>query len=1079
MSLVCLAAWAQPQAAMMHPPLETAFLVELADRMFARGEYAEAQNLIARLEKVEPQNPAVQQLSAKLKGRADRVQEGINQTPAPAGTLLPSTPVVPPVPAVSARDIASDIELIQNNIQRHERRNRDLEFLVRNLVQENDILARTLAKRNRDYLTLLKKVYGEGAELPELNITTDVERTQAIMNSYQDQLVDRDRQLIASNQELSRIDREIAQINNSLKAAPESTVREQTAPAPSLSTVPFRQVTSQTASSSSMPVAAVPADVSRDVALKEKRDHLVDKSIEVLDKARELRSMQNDMAKFSDSLQEADAKYAAAVKEYDEKLKDIKSEWAQDKTRQQDEINKLKEQLSTKSAELDAMQGKIAAQTPALNEHKKDLALKDESIAKVDASILEKDKEIIALKDVIKDKDKAIAQHKKLIVEKEETIEAKGKELAEIKGFVTVKDGQIAEQKTKIVEQDETLQFVDEKTRDLQKRVYKIRQSLADGDRALDALKALVARLKSRAGSMPSSSQDNEFKAELDQLKEQIDAMMQSLHDKEEMIARLRARAQSAPVEQTDNPALRNQLTESKSQLGNARRSLEDKELAFDKLQSQIMEYERAFSEQEEEIAGYKTTIAELEEKLQDVDTHADQMAGLQAKIDEYQGRFDSQNETLTRQKEMMQELEAKLREAVDAEAGARQELTASRQKMQMLLENAKTFKANATTASERAAGLSEKVYNMEDQVQQQFTETNQELRFLKDTLAQRDKEMVALKKDALSKDEQLKYFYRKMNDATKALNANTMNRDQSPTAPSWSLESGENGVDFNAPWDPKNNDPYALQQRLSTAAKELDEARTKMTSQDVRMKELESKISAKEEELRLQKEDYNKLLTVDRTVEETKKARSSTDSARMADLEAKLAATQKELIEASNNFEAYKRSTPAVQKKPADAKAQALSLELEKKNKELENYKAEIKEKDEEIRLQREAIEHEARRFETLKTRLDEANKLVKVSENRFGGRDLSIQDLQNRIDNAKIRERDYKTQLGNMSSQLRESYRMVKLGELRLNGLKEQLAVKENRITALQKEAERLKKLLRERNDAIDSKLLPTDNL
>ncbi len=893
LSLVILSASASAQPLLQRPAAESAFLVDLAQRMVARGEISEARGIVDKLRENDPDNPALQELTEQVQARTKA-----NQQPAASA-------------ASRSREIASDIRAIQQNIQRYERSNRDMEFLVRQLVQENDMLAQTLARRNRSLLELMKKVYGEDAVLPEVNV--DMERTRLIINGYQDQIVERDRQLLARNQEMSDIVGQINQLNESLKAEEVEIVdeaaeltREQTPPA---------------------------GDEAFANGLKDKRGHLVDKSLVLIDKSHDLSLMKDELTRFAILLKDTDSKYAQAIKEYDARIEKLKEDWAQDKSRQKEEVLKLREEISGKNKELALLQNKVTAQAPLLSERKEGLAQKDQAIAQVDAAILDKDKEILKLK-----------------------------------GLLTHQDKQISEQ-------TDLINFVDDKTKDLSKRVVVIRQSLSAGDQALEALRTRVMQIKNRA---PAAVDNASLNAQIKDWKEQLDGSLQTL------------KQQAATIE--------------------------DLKAAMDKVQA---------------ASGQKDI-------------------------------------TLARQRSVIEDLEARLKGSRANAESLQNQLQEGQQKMELLTENMESFKANAATSSEQAVELSQRVYDLEEKLAKGSSETANEMKFLHDTLDQRDKEMVTLRKDILTKEDQLKFFYAKMNDATKALNANTLSKDLTPTPPSWPQGSGMvPGTD--APWDPKNNDTYALQQRLATSTKELQTVRQQLADKVKQLTELQEQLAAKDEQLRAQRDDYNKILTAETASDQARKGRDRDESMRVVQLEEKAERSQEQLGAVQKDFEVYKKDAEQKLKELKDQeKARPdLAAQIEKKNKELEQYQSELKEKTEEAELQKKALDHESAKVETLKKELNEANRLISLGENKFGNRDLSIQDLKARLNNATIKERDYKAQIRDIEGHLRESYKMVELGEERLRRLKEQLSIRESRIGSLQKEVERLRKLLRQRED------------
>jgi chromosome segregation ATPase len=869
--LTLMAVVAPASGEMVQAPVNSSFWVDFAQRLVDRGQYDEARGVLEKLSPDERNAPPVKELLEKV------------QNP-PAATAKRGS---------SIQELASQIAAIQEHIKRYEEHNHDLEFLIRQLVQENDVLAQTLARRNRDLLELMKKVYGEDATLPE--VKADVEHTRRILDGYQSQIAERDEQLMTRNQELAQINRQINELNGSLR----SLDREQT-------------------------TSKDEGELTKD--LKDKRDDLVDKSMAVADKSRELASMQNDVARFSDTLKETDAKYAAVLKEYDAKLQGVKDAWAQDKSRQSETINQLRDELLTKTKELERLQNRAAAQAPALDEHKEKLAAQDQAIAHVDAAVLDKDKEILKLQGLLKEQDQ-----------------------------------QITAQRSTIGQQGELIDFVGEKAKDLKKRVVGIRQSLTQQDRELKDLGNTILQWKGRGQAVT-------------------------------------------------NDDVQARLADWKDRLGQAVKDLREKDL----------------------------TISQLKRQMDDAQTQSEAKDAV------------------------LSDLRTQLKEAKD-------QLIASRQKMEIVLESLNSYKANATTAADRAAALSEKLYDLEERLQKDVSDTAQENKFLHDTLDQRDRDLEAVKKDLMTKNEQLKFFYGKMTSATKTLEANALSHDQTPTPPSWSSAADAGAVPGGESWNPKDNDAYALQQRLTTLTKEVQSVRRELADKNDKLNALQSQLSAREQELQAQKEDYTRILSADKAQDQSQQRRQGTQPPAAPDGKSVAA------LQASYSVDKYRNDVDQLseQLKAKDKVVDELTAKLDQKSKELVDLQDQLKEKTDQVQLQQQAIDHETQKFETLKKELGEANKVVGVSQNNFSNKDLKIQDLQDRLNNAKIKERDYKRQISAIEGHLRESYKMVKQGETRLNNLKEQLTAKQNRIKALEDEIARLRKLLHERNTPVQDSL------
>ena len=178
-------------------PLSTGFLLEFAQKLVDRGEYDEAQNVLMKILKSEPENPPVKRLLKTVENQ--KTSQGI----ASKGSR-PS-------------DIASDTIFIQKNVLLFERRNRDLEFAIRKILQDNIFLYQTLSRRNHELLELRKRFFGYDDNASNQASSGSVQKTNEILNAYQDQIAQRDLTFVQRNQEISRIMKEVGKIGDVLK----------------------------------------------------------------------------------------------------------------------------------------------------------------------------------------------------------------------------------------------------------------------------------------------------------------------------------------------------------------------------------------------------------------------------------------------------------------------------------------------------------------------------------------------------------------------------------------------------------------------------------------------------------------------------------------------------------------------------------------------------------------------------------------------------------------------------------------------------------------------------------------------
>jgi|GEM_PF-3936940 len=880
----------QAQMAVMQRPADNRFLVELAQTMAIRGEYDQAQSLLNKILESDPDNPAIQAFLKDVQSQKSSKTQAVH-------VIRPS-------------EIAADIKAIQTSILRYERRNRDLEFLINQLVQENDLLYQLLAKRNRELLELRKKLYGYSDELSKIETpsSADHDRVKEILDGYQDQLVERDRALLQRNQEVSHMVGEINKVNDALKDDQISTDAMDTAPN---------------------------AD-DLENHLKEKRDYLIDKSLTVLEKSHDLSSMQKELGGVSNLLKEANARYSDAVKEYDVKIQQLKSDWAQDRSRQQEEMDKLKGALEQKEKELADIQDGAVGQGAKLEGLKEGLHQKDQKLAGTDALILSKDQEI-----------------------------------AELKRNLIVKDEQIGRGQKAIGERNATITFAQNKTRDLHRRVVDIHQSLNEGDRALNELKGLIEDLKDRADSRLSSNEAASLKSQIEDLKRQLDGSLQTLQEKDHIVRRLN-----------------------------------------------------------DELAAAQKTDG-------------------------------TRNQELSHRQQAISELESRLSVAEADKRAAQEDLKESSDKLAMIVDDLSEYKKNADIASTRAVASEQKVYDLGNQMDDQMVAFGQESRFLKETLAHKDQDIVDLKKKLLAKEDQLKMFSNEIEKATRLLNAQSLSRGQEATTPTMpqAQEPDASSAD-ESDWDPSDNDVYSLQKRLSILKKELKFAQEQLAVRTGEAKRLQQDLQNKEQQIRRAERLPVMISNAKRAVVQSKPMPDSTMK-EIAKLQKELDLARQDLALTKQGLDSSKVSFGKNQR-DAQQKEKTYATVIKKfesQGKELADYKYRLQEKDQQITAQEQALNHETQKTETLKRELGQMNKESFSQRQQSGDKEQSVKETADRLNMSEIRERDYKHQIDDIQGQLRTSYTMIKDTEARMEDLKKQLAWKEDRIAQLESRLMRVK--------------------
>lgn len=873
----------QAQPFVVQHPADTGFLIELAQKMVARGEYEQAQDLLDKILEHEPDNPAIKVLLDKARGQKISKPDPVR-------------------PLIRTKDISDDIINIQRSILRYERHNRDLEFLIRQLVQENDLLYQTLSLRNRELAELRKKVYGSSGEISKFEVPSSVnrDRVKEIIIGYQDQIVERDRALIQRNQEVSNIVGEINKVNDSLR--------------------------NDEAASDAMD-ASNAADL--EGQLIEKRDHLINKALVVLDKSRDLSAMQEGLGGVTNSLKEANARYTDTINEYDRKIQNLKEGWAQDKSRQQEEIYSLRYSLKHKEKELERIQNSIANHGPRLESLKEGLKQEDQKIADTDAMILAKDKEI-----------------------------------ADLKRGLIVKDEEIGRGQKTIGERNATIAFAQTKTADLRQRVVDIHQSLSESDRALDELRGLVEEFKNRADERLTSKEAASLKGQIEDLKRQLDGSLQTLQEKDRTVSRL------------------------KSELAAAQK-----------------------------IVGMKD--------------------------------------------QAIHELEGRLSAAEADRNAAREDLKEGSDKLAILVDNIGAYKKNTDISSNRATDSEQKAYDLGNQLEDQMTAFSQEIRFLKEALTHKDQNIVDLKKELLTKEGQLKVFSREIEKATGLLNGQLLSRNQEPTTPAMGQASEPVAVLIDdSDWDPSDNDVYSLQKRLSILNKELKFAQEQLAVRAKEAKQWQDQLHSKEQQLRRSQSLTQVISSAQKAIAQTASAPVISPQ-EITKLQKNLDLARQDLALAKQSLDFYKTSMEKKQR-DIDEKEKVYKIAIEKferNNKEITDYKYRLQEQKEQIAAQQEALDHETKKNETLKQKLDQTTRVSSGQQQQFGGKERSIKEITSRLNNSEIRERDYKHQVDDIQGQLRTSYVMIKDAEARIEELKRSLSGKEARIGQLESRLRRAK--------------------
>jgi len=281
------------------------------------------------------------------------------------------------------------------------------------------------------------------------------------------------------------------------------------------------------------------------------------------------------------------------------------------------------------------------------------------------------------------------------------------------------------------------------------------------------------------------------------------------------------------------------------------------------------------------------------------------------------------------------------------------------------------------------------------------------------------------------------------MEKATSKLSSHlSIRHDQQPTAPV--LSSPKDNKEpmpvkerDQKDWNPADNDVYALQQRLNTLGKELKYTQDELASRTQETGDLHGRLKEKE-------------------AESSRQAKGASETKDIVKLEKELALIKQQSDLTKTTIKLQEVSLAKSQKEAISKEKSLKSVvgQLEKLKKQTGDYKSTIKEKDEQITLQRKALDHEIQKNETLKRKLHDINQMIGVEQESETGKNKSTADLKSTLKTYEIRERDYKRQINEIQDQLKSSYVMIEDGESRITTLKQRLEAREERVAALEEE-------------------------
>ncbi len=370
------AAWAQAYTA------QISFLEKYASRLYDRGDYPGAWKEFQRIVRLDPNNPAAARY-LKL------ITERTGQRSAGAQTLVDLID-----PAIN------DIATLKADIARYETGSLDLEYLIRNLITENDALYSMLYLRSRELGELRAKFSGTPYAGP----------FDSLMKSLPP----------------DRVPQRLHQSNELLKLTGEAGEQSGISVNTSASADEVQARLQNTASGQRPPRLAA--------AIDDKREMLVDKTLAVMDRQDNLARIKNNLARMNTTLKDIDTYYQS-----------IKSDLGTRNFTDQKQFSDLMNDYAAKLKEIDVLKTRVENDDKRLNTSKDSLFRQNSSVTNIDTSLAAKDRQIAEFRSLLAEKNAIIAQQDVTLTFTDNALGKTGASLTSIESLLKQNDADMAD----------------------------------------------------------------------------------------------------------------------------------------------------------------------------------------------------------------------------------------------------------------------------------------------------------------------------------------------------------------------------------------------------------------------------------------------------------------------------------------------------------------------------------------------------------------------------------------------------------------------------------------------------------
>ncbi len=671
------------------------FLEEFAIRQYERGNMANASKEFQRILRIQPENALAREYLQKI-------------------ATLPGTPQET---KANIDQIIHDISNVKEQLNDYEKDAKELEYMIRNLITENDALYQSLYKRSREVVEMREKFYGTpyGDAYADVMKDIPIDRVPQRLHPSNDILPDEESGIgiaaahapgsFANAVDTHEVNALIADINNLAQRnlplkSPLNGLNE--------NAMPLNTTISQ-------------LDELRE-ALESKRDTLIDTTVATAEKQQNLEKIRDELTATNTSLKQGVDRYVEAINKIDNYYGSIKADIAKKNFNEQKlfselvadyadkvkEIEELKRSVQYRDKNMTSFKSTLAAENMKIDDLKKVMALRDKQLANLksllvqykkqlnerdaliqlqqsdltmaDKKLKEVQKRITAIEGNLNDNAQTITQLNKSVdatrtyLEKQEaalksTLHDKDQTIHAREQTIGAKDKMIVNKEEMIRSLEATTARNDIHVKKVEAQDAALAARLALHEKALGTsgkrIHHLERRLATVAGDLNSALATKEDVIEKPFL-DKISALSSDLSQKKTLINELQKKIDAAPTEQKrmqeEAATLKKTLTETNAQKDDAFQKL-------DEAAQKIATLERSAQAKDQRLAELSDAIAQLQTNKQSLhpvnNLHAKddtaEIQDLKRRLRHSQNLLSAAEITAARHTAMVTELNAKL----------------------------------------------------------------------------------------------------------------------------------------------------------------------------------------------------------------------------------------------------------------------------------------------------------------------------------------------------------------------------------------------------------------------------------